>query len=128
MTIICLAFEKKMALPSAEKAKALSSAAWLWLRKLAERSWANTVEFANKSKKVGQDDPRRIIHSLKVGLALTLVSVFYYLRPLYDSFGVDATWAIITVVVVMEFTVGEFLKYCFSLFKPSIYKSKGLLL
>lgn len=58
-------------------------------------------------QKFGKDDPRRIIHSLKVGFALTLVSMLYYVRPLYDSFGVTGMWAILTVVVVFEFSVGE---------------------
>ncbi|CAE5966901.1 unnamed protein product [Arabidopsis arenosa] len=57
-------------------------------------------------KKFGKDDPRRIIHSMKVGVALTLVSLLYYVRPLYISFGVTGMWAILTVVVVFEFTVG----------------------
>ncbi|CAH8359872.1 unnamed protein product [Eruca vesicaria subsp. sativa] len=56
--------------------------------------------------KLGKDDPRRIIHSIKVGLSLTLVSMLYYVRPLYNSFGVSGMWAILTVVVVSEFTVG----------------------
>ncbi|VVA97261.1 unnamed protein product [Arabis nemorensis] len=57
-------------------------------------------------QKFGKDDPRRIIHSLKVGCALTLVSMLYYVRPLYNSFGVTGMWAILTVVVVFEFSVG----------------------
>ncbi|XP_013597260.1 PREDICTED: aluminum-activated malate transporter 8-like [Brassica oleracea var. oleracea] len=57
-------------------------------------------------QKFGKDDPRRIIHSIKVGLSLTLVSMLYYVRPLYNSFGVSGMWAILTVVVVSEFTVG----------------------
>ncbi|KAL1204701.1 Aluminum-activated malate transporter 8 [Cardamine amara subsp. amara] len=57
-------------------------------------------------QKLGKDDPRRIIHSMKVGIALTLVSMLYYVRPLYNSFGVSGMWAILTVVVVFEFTVG----------------------
>ncbi|CAH2054018.1 unnamed protein product [Thlaspi arvense] len=57
-------------------------------------------------QKFGKDDPRRIIHSIKVGFALTLVSMLYYVRPLYNSFGVSGMWAILTVVVVSEFTVG----------------------
>ncbi|CAA7016133.1 unnamed protein product [Microthlaspi erraticum] len=74
-------------------------------------------DFANKLKdgvtkhvknvhKFGKDDPRRIMHSIKVGLALTLVSMLYYVRPLFNSFGVSGMWAILTVVVVFEFTVG----------------------
>ncbi|KAM7262254.1 hypothetical protein ACFE04_021331 [Oxalis oulophora] len=67
----------------------------------------NSVVNGLKSiKKVGEDDPRRVIHSLKVGIALTLVSLFYYTRPIYDSFGTAGMWAVLTVVVVFEYTVG----------------------
>ncbi|KAL6840907.1 hypothetical protein ACP4OV_029167 [Aristida adscensionis] len=56
---------------------------------------------------IGRDDPRRVVHSLKVGLALTLVSVLYYVTPLFNGFGRSSTmWAVLTVVIVMEFTVG----------------------
>jgi hypothetical protein len=59
-------------------------------------------------KELGKEDPRRVIHSLKVAFAITLVSTFYYLKPLYDSFGSSAMWAVMTVVVVSEFSVGKF--------------------
>ncbi|XP_059645971.1 aluminum-activated malate transporter 8-like [Cornus florida] len=64
------------------------------------------IEIMQKTKKIGQDDPRKIVHALKVGLALTLVSMVYHVRPLYDGFGEFGMWAILTVVVVLEFTVG----------------------
>ncbi|GFP82676.1 aluminum-activated malate transporter 8 [Phtheirospermum japonicum] len=66
----------------------------------------SVVETMKTAKKVGEDDPRRIVHAMKVGLALTLVSLFYYFRPLYDGFGQAGMWAILTVVVVFEYTVG----------------------
>ncbi|KAI3939195.1 hypothetical protein MKX01_002063 [Papaver californicum] len=66
----------------------------------------NVVEFGNKVKKLGKDDPRRVTHSIKVGLALSLVSLLYYFRPLYGGFGVSTMWAVLTVVVVFEFSVG----------------------
>jgi hypothetical protein len=56
--------------------------------------------------KVGKDDPRRVVHSLKVGLALTLVSLLYLMEPLFKGIGENAMWAVMTVVVVMEFTAG----------------------
>ncbi|KAK7390773.1 hypothetical protein VNO78_18841 [Psophocarpus tetragonolobus] len=56
--------------------------------------------------KVGKDDPRRVVHSLKVGIALTLVSLLYLMEPLFKGIGKNAMWAVMTVVVVMEFTVG----------------------
>ncbi|XP_040990948.1 aluminum-activated malate transporter 8-like [Juglans microcarpa x Juglans regia] len=79
---------------------------WEWLKALPVNLWAVAVEFANKMKKLGQDDPRRIVHSLKVGVAITLVSLFYYVRPLFDRFGENGIWAVLTVVLVFEFSVG----------------------
>ncbi|XP_034921106.1 aluminum-activated malate transporter 2-like isoform X2 [Populus alba] len=77
-----------------------------WLNALPVKFKAKVADTARNIKKVGQDDPRRVIHSLKVGLALALVSIFYYYQPLYSNFGVTAMWAIMTVVVVFEFSVG----------------------
>ncbi|KAH9316159.1 hypothetical protein KI387_024786, partial [Taxus chinensis] len=62
--------------------------------------------FMMKMYKLGRDDPRRIIHAIKVGLALSLVSLFYLMEPLFDGVGDNAIWAIMTVVVVFEFTAG----------------------
>ena len=67
---------------------------------------------AKNMKKLAKDDPRRIIHSLKMALALTLVSMLYYIRPLYDGFGVSGMWAVLTVVVVFEFSVGKLIIFC----------------
>ena len=78
------------------------------LKELPEKLWEKgVVEVARKAKKMGEDDPRRIIHSVKVGVALTLVSLFYYLQPLYDVFGEEIIWAVLTVVLVLEFSVGK---------------------
>lgn len=65
------------------------------------------VEIVKKTMKIGKDDPRKIWHAFKVGLSLTLISLFYYYRPLYDGFGQSAIWAVLTVVVVFEFTAGK---------------------
>ncbi|KAG5583161.1 hypothetical protein H5410_053788 [Solanum commersonii] len=65
------------------------------------------VEIVKKTMKIGKDDPRKIWHAFKVGLSLTLISLFYYYRPLYDGFGQSAIWAVLTVVVVFEFTAGN---------------------
>ncbi|KAL5726847.1 hypothetical protein ACHQM5_000097 [Ranunculus cassubicifolius] len=62
--------------------------------------------FFIKARDVAVDDPRKVIHCVKVGVALTCVSLFYYMRPLYQGVGGNAMWAVLTVVVVFEFTVG----------------------
>lgn len=58
--------------------------------------------------KVGKEDRRRVIHSLKMGVALTLVSLLYLLEPLFKGIGENAIWAVMTVVVVLEFTAGNY--------------------
>jgi hypothetical protein len=78
-----------------------------WLLACFATAWSRVAGFARKVWRIGADDPRKAVHGLKVGLALALVSVFYYTRPLYDGVGGAAMWAIMTVVVVFEYTVGE---------------------
>ncbi|KAL9153622.1 hypothetical protein ABFS82_10G061300 [Erythranthe guttata] len=85
--------------PNQEKNLGILASKWDWVK-------GKMVNAAKTTKKIGTDDPRRVIHAMKVGLTLTLVSLFYYFRPLYDSFGESAICAILTVVVVFEFTVG----------------------
>ena len=51
-------------------------------------------------------DMRKVIHSIKVGIALVLVSLLYLLDPLYKQVGDNALWAIMTVVVIFEFSAG----------------------
>ncbi|KAL5068488.1 hypothetical protein RYX36_019375 [Vicia faba] len=64
-------------------------------------------EFIKKSWEIGVNDPRKFIHCVKVGITLTVVSLFYYLNPLYDGVGGNAMWAVMTVVVVFEYTAGS---------------------
>ncbi|KAJ6341605.1 hypothetical protein OIU78_009708 [Salix suchowensis] len=69
-------------------------------------------EFLRRAWDIGVDDPRKVIHCLKVGMALTAVSLFYFMRPLYNGLGGNAMWAIMTVVVVLENTVGATIYKC----------------
>ncbi|XP_062229505.1 aluminum-activated malate transporter 12-like [Phragmites australis] len=55
---------------------------------------------------IGREDPRRAIHALKAGTALALVSLLYILEPFFKGIGKNAMWAVMTVVVVLEFTAG----------------------
>ncbi|KAL0650993.1 hypothetical protein Bca4012_093684 [Brassica carinata] len=67
-------------------------------------------EIVREGRRVGEEDPRRIVHSFKAGVALVLVSSFYYYQPFgpfTDYFGINAMWAVMTVVVVFEFSVGS---------------------
>ncbi|CAN1139027.1 Aluminum-activated malate transporter 10 [Linum perenne] len=68
--------------------------------------------FFLKAWNLGVDDPRKVVHGIKLGMALSVVSVFYYMRPLNDGVGGNAMWAIMTVVVVFENTVGATIYKC----------------
>ncbi|CAN6861137.1 unnamed protein product [Brassica oleracea] len=74
---------------------------FIWLKGLITKTW-----------RIGADDPAKVVHCLKVGLALSLVCIFYYMRPLYDGVGGNAMWAIMTVVVVFESNVGATFSKC----------------
>ncbi|OMO95014.1 Aluminum-activated malate transporter [Corchorus capsularis] len=82
-----------------------SSSRGQWLKTLPSKINAKVMEIAWKARQLGKEDPRRVYHSLKVGLALTLITIFYYFKPVYD-YGENAMWAILTVVLVLEFSVG----------------------
>jgi len=60
---------------------------------------------------VGKEDPRRVIHALKVGVALTLVSLLYLMEPFFEGVGKNALWAVMTVVVVLEFSAGKYINH-----------------
>nr|VDC81130.1 unnamed protein product [Brassica rapa] len=86
---------------------------FLWLKGLVMKVILERLsKFMRKTWKIGADDPAKVVHCLKVGLALSLVSIFYYMRPLYDGVGGNAMWAIMTVVVVFESNVGATFSKC----------------
>ncbi|KAL6899504.1 hypothetical protein ACP4OV_006162 [Aristida adscensionis] len=84
---------------------------------LAEVAWAEVVSctamlktkvsgFAERVWAIGADDPRKVVYGIKLGMALTLVSLLFYVRPMYADIGGNAVWAIMTVVLAFEYTVG----------------------
>lgn len=63
--------------------------------------------WCRKIWEVGVEDPRRIIHAMKVALALSLVSLLFLLNPLFVEVGDNEIWAVMIVVVVLEFSAGK---------------------
>ncbi|GMN31379.1 hypothetical protein TIFTF001_003232 [Ficus carica] len=78
----------------------------LGLKSVIKLMFLKPSNFVKKAWDLARSDPRKVFHGLKVGLALTVVSLFYYMRPLYDGVGGNAMWAVMTVVMVFENTVG----------------------
>ena len=84
----------------------LVNKAWLWLKGLLCGLVLKIWRFLYKAWNLGVAEPKKVIHGVKVGLSLLLVSFFYYMRTLYEGVGGNAMWAVMTVVVVFESTVG----------------------
>lgn len=85
----------------------LASRVLLCLKGLVVGFALKVWKFLQKAWDLGVDDPRKVIHCLKVGMALAVVSLFYYMRTLNEGVGGNAMWAIMTVVVVFENCVGK---------------------
>ncbi|CAL9771658.1 unnamed protein product [Musa acuminata subsp. burmannicoides] len=67
----------------------MSPSKWIW----------DVWEFA-------KGDTDRVTFSLKVGLACLLVSLLILIRAPYQVFGTNTIWAIMTVAIMFEYTVG----------------------
>jgi len=68
--------------------------------------WNKVKRVTGKAWEMGRSDPRKIIFSAKTGLALTLLSLLIFLREPFKDMSLYCVWAILTVVVVFEFSIG----------------------
>lgn len=63
-------------------------------------------DVARKAWDMGVSDPRKIVFSAKIGLALMIVALLIFFQEPNPDLSRYSVWAILTVVVVFEFTIG----------------------
>ncbi|ERN00993.1 aluminum-activated malate transporter 9 [Amborella trichopoda] len=76
--------------------------------------WNGIGENAIYGWQFGKSDPRKLIFAAKVGMALSIVSLLIFLKEPFMDISVYSIWAIFTVVVVFEFSIGATLSKGFN--------------
>lgn len=71
------------------------------------RWWGDVKGAAVRAYEMGISDPRKVVFACKVGAALSLVSVLIFFKEPSTYITKHSVWAILTVVVVFEFSIGE---------------------
>ncbi|TYJ05704.1 hypothetical protein E1A91_A12G181800v1 [Gossypium mustelinum] len=76
------------------------------MREKIKNSWVEFNDFARKALEMGRSDPRKVLFAVKMGLALSLTSLLIFWKGSYQDFAQYSIWAILTVIVMFEFSIG----------------------
>ncbi|CAN4088861.1 unnamed protein product [Withania somnifera] len=91
-----------------------SSGCFSSLRDKFSEIWKDWKRVTVKAMEMGRNDPRKIIFSAKMGLALMLISLLIFFKEPVEELSRYSVWAILTVVVVFEFSIGATLSKGFN--------------
>ncbi|CAL0323970.1 unnamed protein product [Lupinus luteus] len=81
-----------------------------WWRRCSDgvvMGWNKMKHVATSAWQLGQSDPRKIIFSVKMGLALTIISLLIFLKEPLKDVSRYFVWAILTVVLTFEYNIGS---------------------
>lgn len=68
--------------------------------------WNDGRDFSKKALEMGRKDPRKVVYAVKMGFALALVSLLIFWEMPIEDASQYAIWAILTVIVMFEFSIG----------------------
>ncbi|XP_019199729.1 PREDICTED: aluminum-activated malate transporter 4-like [Ipomoea nil] len=84
------------------------------LRDRIHEFFENVKTVSIKCYQMGRKDPRKFVFAVKSGLALSIVAVLIFFKEPISYIGKNSVWAILTVVVVFEFSIGATLNKGFN--------------
>ncbi|KAJ6982216.1 hypothetical protein NC653_025354 [Populus alba x Populus x berolinensis] len=63
-------------------------------------------DFAVRAWEMGRSDPKKVIFAIKMGLALSIVSLLIFWKGSNEDISQYSIWAILTVIVMFEYSIG----------------------
>ncbi|XVE91402.1 hypothetical protein REPUB_Repub01dG0006600 [Reevesia pubescens] len=76
------------------------------IREKIKNSWDDLQDFARKALEIDRSDPKKVIFAIKMGLALSIVSLLIFWKGSYEDIAQYSIWAILTIIVTFEFSIG----------------------
>lgn len=79
---------------------------FLSIRQNFGQIWNDIGNFTMTAIEMGRNDPRKIMYAIKMGLALSLVSLLIFWKEPFADAAQYSIWAVLTVIVMFEFSIG----------------------